>query len=224
MTGDHPDTADQMPGAMLGPFVDLPDGPREAVRRLAYRRRFSPGQLLFSRGDVAGELMIVQSGLIAVQMIGPESRRLTVAVLGPEDTLGEMALAGAPRRTATVVALHETEVLAIDAQALSRLRTVTLELDTVVMGVLVDTVRRLTDQVLEATLLSQAVRLRVLIVRLHRYFPDGRITITQDLLAQMLGARPGRVSALLADEEERGTIARHRGYVQVLDLAALRAR
>jgi CRP-like cAMP-binding protein len=133
-----------------------------------------------------------------------------------------MALAGTPRRTASVVALRDVEVLSIDAAALSKLRTTTLEIDTVVMGVLADTVRRLSDQLMEASLQAQPTRLRILLVRLRRHFPDGRITITQDLLAEMLGAQRTTVSELLAAEESLGTIQRGRGYVQVLDVAALR--
>ena len=207
---------------MLGPFVDLPDTTRAAVLTLARHRGYAEGQQLFRRGDPADEVMILQSGLAAVQNIAKDGRRLTVEVVGREDVIGEMALAGAPRRTAAVLALRDTEVLAIDAQKLSALRTKTLDLDTAVMAVLVDTVRRLTDQLLEATLSTHATRLRILLMRLRRHFPDGRIAITQDLLAEMLGAQRTTVSELLAVEERLGTIARGRGFVQVLDVATLR--
>ncbi len=223
--GGSPSTADAIDPReepVLGPFVDLPDAPRATLRRLARRRRFAAGQLLFCRGDPASEVMVVQSGLAAVQMVAADGRRLTVASLGREDVIGEMSLAGAPRRTASVLALLDTEVLAIDAEALSKLRSSTLELDTAVMGVMTDTVRRLTDQLLEAALLTQAARLRILLVRLHRHFPDGKVTITQDLLAEMLGAQRARISELLAGEEQLGTIVRGRGFVQITDLPALR--
>jgi CRP/FNR family cyclic AMP-dependent transcriptional regulator len=208
---------------VLGPFVDLPDTTRAAVLMLARRRGYAKGQQLFRRGDRADEVMILQSGLAAVQNAARDGRQLTVEVVGREDVIGEMALAGAPRRTAAVRALRDTEVLAIDAQKLSALRAKTLDLDMAVMGVLADTVRRLTDQLLEATLSTQATRLRILLVRLRRHFPDNRIAITQDLLAEMLGAQRTTVSELLAVEEGLGTIARGRGFVQVLDVAALRA-
>ena len=212
-----------MPGQtpVWGPFVDLPDGARDSLLRFSRRQKYSAGQLLFDRGDSADDAMIVQSGLVAVQDSRPDGRRLILAVCGREDVLGEMALAGLPRRTAAVLALRDTDVLAIDARKLAELRTETSEVDRAVMGVMADTVRRLTDQLLEALLLPQASRLRRVLVRLHQHFPDGRIEITQDLLADMLGAPRTTVSELLADEEAAGSIAKGRGFVRVLDSVAL---
>ncbi len=102
----------------------------------------------------------MQSGLVSVQVASPTGRRLIVAIFGEEDVLGEMALAGVPRRTASVVAVRDADVLMLDAHRLRELRAATLEVDVAIMGVLADTVRRLTAQLLEATLISQPVRLR----------------------------------------------------------------
>lgn len=206
----------------LGPFADLPDPYRGAVEQLAARRRFGAGQRLFGKGEPATEVLVVQSGLVAVQVEGPDERRLTLALLGEEDVLGEMALAGVPRRTASVIAVRDTEVLALPADRLAAMRGSAQAIDAVVMAVLADTVRRLTTQVLEATLLPQAVRLRRILLRLHRHHDHGRITMTHHQLAEVLGAQRTTVTELLAAEAAEGRISTGRGYVQVEDLAALR--
>ena len=76
------------------------------------------------------------------------------------------------------------------------------------MGVLADTVRRLTNQLLDATLISQPVRLRRILLRLHRHYDDGRIALTHDDLAEMLGAQRTTVTELLAAEAAAGRSSR----------------
>jgi CRP-like cAMP-binding protein len=207
----------------LGPFADLPDAERRAVLALAVRRRFLAGQTVFRVGDPADHVIVVQSGLVSVQVAAPDGRRLILAMFGEEDVLGEMALAGVPRRTAMVVAVRDADVLMLDVHRLHELRAATLEVDAAVMGVLADTVRRLTDQLLEATLIPQPVRLRRILLRLHRHYDDGRMALTHDDLAEMLGAQRTTVTELLAAEDAAGRILKGRGYVQIVDLAAMRA-
>src|ERR1700760_56948 len=136
---------------LLGPFGDLPEQAREALLAASRTRRFAADQVVITRGEPAEDVFIVQSGLVAVNASRADGRRLTLAVCGRGDVLGEMALAGSPRRTASVIALRESTVLAINARRIGELRAHTSEVDRAVMGVLADMVRRLTDQVLEAT-------------------------------------------------------------------------
>lgn len=207
----------------LGPFADLPDKLRVALLARAVRRRFLAGQLVLCAGDPADHVIVVQSGLLSVQVAAPDGRRLILAIFGEEDVLGEMALAGVPRRTAWVVAVRDADVLMLDAHRLHELRAATREVDAAVMGVLADTVRRLTNQLLEATLISQPVRLRRILLRLHRHYEDGRIALTHADLAEVLGAQRTTVTELLTAEVAAGRIVKARGYLQIVDLPAMRA-
>ena len=166
---------------------------------------------------------MVQSGLVSVQVAAPDGRQLVLAMFGEEDVLGEMALAGVPRRTASVVVVRDADVLMLDARHLHELRAATREVDAAVMGVLADTVRRLTHQLLEATMVSQAVRLRRILLRLHRHYDGGRIALTHADLAEMLGSYRTTVTELLTAEVAAGRIVKARGYVQIVDMPAMRA-
>ena len=207
----------------LGPFADLPEAQREALLAHAVRRRFIAGQSVFRAGEPADHVILVQSGLVSVQVAAPDGRRLILAIFGEEDVLGEMALAGVPRRTAWVVAVRDADVLMLDVRRLHELRAATREVDAAVMGVLADTVRRLTDQLLEATLIPQPVRLRRILLRLHRHYDDGRIALTHAGLAEMLGAQRTTVTELLSAEVAAGRIVKARGYLQIVDVPAMRA-
>ena len=207
----------------LGPFADLGEEHQRKLLALSQRRSFGAGQLIFRKGDPSEHVMVVQSGLVAVQMIGPDDRRLTLTMASREEVLGEMALAGSPRRTAMVIAMTDTEALMIETKGLMALRAVALEIDQVVMAVLADTVRRLTEQLVETTLLSQAVRLRRILLRLSRHYEGGRISLTQEQLADALGSQRTTITELLRADAEAGWLETGRGYVRIVDRDALRA-
>jgi CRP-like cAMP-binding protein len=207
----------------LGPFADLSPEYQRRVLGFSYRRNFGAGQMIFRTGDPSEHVMVIQSGLVAVQTIGPDDRRLTLTMASREEVLGEMALAGSPRRTAMVIAMTETEALMIDAKGLAALRAVALEIDQVVMAILADTVRRLTGQLVETTLLSQAVRLRRILLRIARHYDGGRISLTQEQLADALGSQRTTITELLRADVEAGLLETGRGYVRIIDRDALRA-
>jgi CRP-like cAMP-binding protein len=206
----------------LGPFADLSPEHQRKVLAVSYRRTFGAGQMIFRKGDPSDNVMVVQSGLVAVQVTGPDDRRLTLTMASREEVLGEMALAGSPRRTAMVIAMIDTEALMIETKGLAALRTVALEIDQVVMAVLADTVSRLTEQLVETTLLSQAVRLRRILLRISRHYPGGRISLTQEQLAEALGSQRTTITELLRADVDAGWLETGRGYVRIIDRDALR--
>lgn len=211
------------PELTLGPFADLSEEHQRRLLAISRRRQFGAGQMIFRKGDPSDDVMIVQSGLVAVQTMGPDGRRLTLTMSSREEVLGEMAMAGSPRRTAMVVAITDAEALMIEVKGLHALRAIALEVDQIVMAVLADTVSRLTDQLVETTLLSQAVRLRRVLIRLSRHYEGGRILLTQEQIADTLGAQRTTITELLRADADAGLIETGRGYVRILDRDALRA-
>jgi CRP/FNR family transcriptional regulator len=111
----------------------------------------------------------------------------------------------------------------VEVKGLLAMRAVALEVDQVVMAILADTVSRLTEQLAETALLSQAVRLRRVLLRLTRHYDGGRILLTQEQLAETLGAQRTTITELLRADVEAGWIETGRGYVRIVDRDALRA-
>ena len=207
----------------LGPFEDLPSKDREAVAACATLRDWAAGETLYGVGDPADSLMIVQSGVFAVQVPGPNGDLVVLTLLGEDSLFGEVTLVGAPRRSAEVAALVAGQTAVIAIPRLDELRGRSREIDDAVMGVMSDTIRRLTRQVVEARQLAVPERLRATIVHLHHLFGRGRVHLTQGQLAQLVGAQRTTVSELLARDAEAGLIATGRGWLEVLDEAGLRS-
>jgi CRP-like cAMP-binding protein len=99
--------------------------PAEAIEQLlqsVQSRHLATGEILFRAGDPGDALYIVASGKVEVlpeAEPGQPAQRL--AELGQGHAFGEMALLGGGRRTATVRALVDTELLAIAREDFARL-------------------------------------------------------------------------------------------------------
>ncbi len=80
---------------------------------------FAPSELVIRAGDPGSSMFVVHQGRVSVQ-ITDNLRSRTVATLNEGDFFGEMALFTGEPRTASVVALEETEVLEIGHEAMKR--------------------------------------------------------------------------------------------------------
>ncbi|MGZ6968341.1 MAG: ATP-binding cassette domain-containing protein [Acidimicrobiia bacterium] len=99
----------------------------EVLAELARALRPLPvhkGDIVVREGDVGDEFYLIETGTLAITTeVGGRPRE--VARLGPGEFFGESALLGEGRRTATVIAVSETELWALSAstfQALLRER------------------------------------------------------------------------------------------------------
>jgi len=81
---------------------------------------FAPGETLIRAGDEGSSMFVVHNGRVQVQLTESGKSR-PVAVLSEENFFGEMALFTGEPRTASVVALEETEVLEIGHAAMKHL-------------------------------------------------------------------------------------------------------
>ena len=79
------------------------------------RRRLEAGEVLFREGDKGTELYVVESGRLRVFRHDGD-REVELASLGERELVGEMAFLGNARRTATVVAEVDTDVIVVDIE------------------------------------------------------------------------------------------------------------
>jgi NTE family protein len=70
----------------------------------------SAGNVLFEEGEPAPDAFVLTSGQLGV-LVGPPSRRKTVAKIGAGQLVGEMALVSEAPRSATVVALRDCDLV-----------------------------------------------------------------------------------------------------------------
>jgi CRP/FNR family transcriptional regulator, cyclic AMP receptor protein len=92
--------------AQIPLLAGLPDKVRRRLAEIGKRRRYAPGQTIIAEGESGVAFYVVLSGSARV-----EQRGETIGQLATGDFFGELALIEEHPRSATIVAIDETECL-----------------------------------------------------------------------------------------------------------------
>jgi len=95
-------------------FELLDEDDREALARVIDEEKLVAGQTLFQAGDPGDSLFIVQEGEIELFIKDTAGQKIVLTIAGQGDMFGELAMLDAGPRTATAIALTESEVLVLD--------------------------------------------------------------------------------------------------------------
>ncbi len=87
-------------------FKNIPERQTELLCGKMHRRRFKPGETVFSFGDQGAGAILVLEGSVRVMVNTTE-----LALLEPGDFFGEIALAAAERRTADATAVSAAQLV-----------------------------------------------------------------------------------------------------------------
>ena len=94
-------------------FETLTPEDLERVAGVAVPRRFAPHEVVFRENDDSDTCYVVRSGHARALREHSDGRQITLATFGPGDIFGELAMFDDERRSATVEAVDELEVVAI---------------------------------------------------------------------------------------------------------------
>jgi CRP/FNR family cyclic AMP-dependent transcriptional regulator len=90
---------------------------REALEPLcagAHRVTLSAGEILFQQGDPGETMYLIEEGRVTVYTHGADNQEIVLDILGPDQVIGELALLDGKPRSATVRALTDCQLLALD--------------------------------------------------------------------------------------------------------------
>jgi CRP/FNR family cyclic AMP-dependent transcriptional regulator len=206
-------------------FADVPP---EDVRRLlaiARRRTFGRGEVVFHRGDPANALHLIVEGRFAVAITTPLGETAMLGVRGPGEAFGDLALVSGPssERSATVSALESAETRSVLRDDFARLRREHPGIDAVLVAILAESVRRLSEQVTEAYYLPAEARVLRRLAELAELY-GGTVSLPQEAIAELAGTSRATVNRVLREQQERGTVELSRSKTVVLDLERLKQR
>jgi CRP/FNR family cyclic AMP-dependent transcriptional regulator len=188
-------------------------GPARTV--VKYRR----GAVVFSQGDPARDVRYIQRGAIKISVLSQIGKEAVVAILAPGDFFGEGALAGQSSRIETATAVVASSVLIIEKEAMVRLlHKETTFSDRFISFMLTRNMRieaDLVDQLFNSAEKRLARTLLLLTrygqVNTHRTLPK----ISQETLAQMIGATRSRVNFFMNKFRKLGLIEYDGGGLKV---------
>ncbi len=177
-------------------------------------------------GDPGDCLHLITTGRLIVRVTTPLGHTATLSLLNTGDSFGELALLSPEaRRTATVVAVEDTDTLTLSRAQLARLRRDHPQIDRILTNTLAAQVRRLSAMVLEALYLPVDERVIRRLAQLARAYGGNaaiaEIRLTQDDLASMAGTTRATANKVLRELEDRRVLTLGRGTITVTDRPAL---
>lgn len=199
-----------------------------ALRGEGRRVRFRRGQALFTEGDLADRVFVIERGWVMITSIAPGGREIVLGLRGPGDVIGDLsALDGAPR-SATALAAGEVEATVAPGSVLTRALSdpaAAMELLRVLAARLRDADRKRLEFAALDTLGRVAWRLGELSERFGEDTANGievELPLSQEQLASWCGASREATVKALAALRTLGCISTGRRSVLVRDLGALR--
>jgi CRP/FNR family transcriptional regulator, cyclic AMP receptor protein len=203
-------------------FADVTPEDVTRLLSIARRRTFARGEVVFHRDDPANALHLIVEGRFAVVITTPLGETAMLAVRGPGDAFGELALVsgGEAARSATVSALEPAETRSVLQEDFERLRREHAGIDAVLVAILAERVRRLSERLTEAYYLSAETRVLRRLVEVADLY-GGPVPLPQEALAELAGTSRATVNRVLREQERRGLVELGRAKIIVLDRDAL---
>ena len=204
----------------------LSDDERRALLSVARRRKFARNEVIFHEGDPGDTLHLLNKGHVAIRVTTPLGDVATVRVLKASEFFGELAVVSPAPRNATASAIDAVETLAIHRDEFDALRDGHPTMERVLVEALVTEVRRLAVQLLDALYVPVEKRVWRRLAELVQVFGDAAeeraiIPLTQEDLAQVVGATRPTINRLLRDGEAAGILQLSRGRIEITDRSKL---
>lgn len=103
--------------------ADLPsdaDLLTDALRRDGHGRHFRRGQALFTEGDRAERVFLIESGWVLISCTSAEGREIVLGIRGSGEIIGEMSTVDGEARSATAVAIGDVDATVSSSATLTR--------------------------------------------------------------------------------------------------------
>ena len=212
-------------------FAALDDEAAAVLRSCMNDVKVARGRTLFNEGDPGDRLYVVTDGKIKLGRTAADGRENLLAVLGPGEMFGELSLFDPGPRTATATAVTDTSVLGLGHDELEPWLTGRPEVAAHLLGALAQRLRRTNEAMADLVFSDVPGRVAKALLDLARRFgvqsEDGlHVThdLTQEELAQLVGASRETVNKALADFASRGFLRLEARAVVILDVERLSRR
>jgi len=201
----------------LGEHFEIIDVPRGAV--------------VFHEGEPGDSLYIVISGKIKLGRRSSDGRENLVAVMGPADQFGELSLFDPGPRTSTAVAVTDAQLARLPKDALHQWIIDKPRLGLQMLRAVARRLRRTNTMLADLIFVDVPGRVAKRLLQLAQRFGSvegGHLRVTHDLtqeeLAQLVGASRETVNKALADFAQRGWLRLEGKSVVILDRERLSRR
>jgi CRP/FNR family transcriptional regulator, cyclic AMP receptor protein len=212
-------------------FNALDEDEARALRRQMTEVKLSRGEHLFNEGDDGDCLYVVLDGKMKLTRAAADGRENLLSVLGPGEMFGELSLFDPRPRTSTASAVTDAILASLRHDALRPWLKERPEVSLHMLRALAQRLRRANDVTADLVFTDVPGRVAKNLLDLADRFgteeADGlhvHHDLTQEELAQLVGASRETVNKALADFAARGWLQISARSVLILDVERLRKR
>lgn len=206
------------------------DSARSLIDQMT-RIELSRGDVVFNEGDEGQAMFIIVKGKVKLARTARDGRENLLGLLGVGDMMGELSVFDPGPRVSRAHAVEDSVVYELPKAVLDGWLNDHLEMSRHLLRALAQRIRRLSNSMADLVFSDVPGRVAKAILDLgHRFgrMERGHVTVrhglTQEELAQLVGASRETVNKALAEFASRGWIDVHIGAVDVYEPERLRAR
>jgi CRP-like cAMP-binding protein len=196
------------------------------LARASRSRTLQRNDLLFTAGERAAAMHVVDSGTLRVFTSSAEGLEPTLALIYDGETVGELGILEDLPRSASVAAVERSRVVEVPARAFRAAYDSDPAIARRMVPMLARRLRTVTDGLADLAYLDLGGRLAKFLVRESERHGGAtfRMSLTQTELGQLLGGARQTVNQVGRSLERDGLIALDGRTVRILDEQGLRAR
>ena len=212
-------------------FSALNDEEAASLRASMTQVKVSKGHTLFKEGDEGDRLYVVLEGKLKLGTTSIDGRENLLSILGPGEMFGELSLFDPEPRTTTATAVTDAKLLALAHDQVIGLVTRHPQASLELLRRLAQRLRKSNEILADLVFADVPGRVAKAIIDLGARFgqqkDDGlhvNHDLTQEELAQLVGASRETVNKALADFASRGWVRLEPRAVVVLDYERIAKR
>ena len=194
-------------------FAGLEDEDLESLIAVANRRKYPKDGVIFFENDLGDALYMILSGRVKVTILSDDGREIILAMLSDADFFGEMSLLDNEPRSATAIALRETEMVVLHQREFLTIVEKRPRVLINLLSVLSARLRKANHQIGNLALHDVYGRVARILLEMASEDgtrqADGRVTFrrpTHQEIANMIGATRETVSRMISDLHRQGYI------------------
>ena len=212
-------------------FSALDDAASATLRESMIPVKIAKGSILFKEGDGGDRLYVVVEGKLKLGTTSTDGRENLLSILGPGEMFGELSLFDPGPRTATATAVTDSRLLSLSNDKVIGWVTQHPEVSLQLLGRLAQRLRRSNEVLADLVFSDVPGRVAKALIDLGDRFgkstDEGLLVnhdLTQEELAQLVGASRETVNKALADFAGRGWLKLDGRSVLITDVERLGKR
>lgn len=217
---------------ILVPFFSfLPKDDLHILSQKFKKRNYKKGEIIFHKDDAGSSLYVIIEGQVKIVLPSQKGEEVILAIFLPGDFFGELSLFDGKPRSATAIATEDTKAITLERVDFINFVKMRPSVSMSIISTLGSRLRKTDVLVEDAAFLDISARLAKRLLDLSENY--GKVSsrgielglrLTQQDLANMVGATRESVNKQLNYLKKRGIISIKRGKITILHQDDLRRR